>query len=553
MESKSFAGSWHAGAVFLLALVALGWGSEMVSIANSFADPISKIRVQDESFYSHNALQMAVAGDWMTPTFLGRYFLHKPPLLMWLSGLSMKCFGVSLLTLRLPVLLAGALVVTLVFWWVWQAGSAGMAVAAAILLVSNRLWHTYSRLCMTDVLLTAWIVAALSCLAKDPRLAGRASLCCFGAFTAAALMTKNIAGLLPLFILVVFQVWMRGDQRPGLRRILGVSLLAGGLALPWHLYQLVAHRQWFWTEYVKVQIFGIGLHSSWQGAREGQLWFYLKRLAMTDPVLCVLVLVALPSFWVALRRRDSVRPVLLVCWILVAAGSIALFQAQNLVYVSYLIPALSILAGGYGPWRGKARQSFVIAALGILFVVKAGFGAQAWGLPFLGEKPNPSAQALRSYCDRGRPNELIVVSSDDDFYSAVLPLPKVRYCFIGPLSVFETSARHLIYLGVVVTADQFAELDRWRPQFRERLLSWGLDSTEPLGSAIVAASEAEVVKIIEGHPETDFFLPVEMRGMVEAKVRSTHEAVTGTSDRFFLLALTPAPAREARRPLPRYW
>jgi len=353
-------------------------------------------------------------------------------------------------------------------------------------------------------------------------------------------------------MLLVFGGLMRGDQRPSTRRILQVCLVAGALALPWHAYQLVVHRQWFWTEYVKVQLLGIGLHPSWQGSREGQLWFYLKRLTLTDPVLGVLILVALPSFWVALRKRNSVRPVLLASWIIVATASLAVFQAQNVAYLVNLIPALSILAAAHGPWLVKGKQSFAIGALCVLFFVKAGFGSQPWGLPFLGEKPSPSAEALRAYCERGRPDELIIVSPDDDFYSAVLPLPKVQYCFIGSLAPFETSARHLIHLGIVVTADQFADLDRWREQYRERLLSWGLDSTEPLASAIVAGSENDLWRIIESHPETDFFLPIDMREAVADRVTSTHEVVARTPERFFLLARRGA-APAVRRELPRYW
>src|SRR5712692_7290843 len=237
-------------AVFLLALVGLGAGVERIRIASAFTDPSSAVRAQDESTYAHSAIQIARSGDWMTPKFLGRFYMQKPPLLMWLTALSVKSFGLSLLTLRLPVLLAASLAVTLVFVWVRQAGSAWAGAAAAILLVSDSLWHRYARICQTDALVAAWIVAAVSCLAQDPRLAGRIPFLCFSVFTAAALMTKNIAGLLPLLILLVFRVLMRGDQRPALRRIVQACLLAGAVALPWHLYQVLLHRRWFCAEYV---------------------------------------------------------------------------------------------------------------------------------------------------------------------------------------------------------------------------------------------------------------------------------------------------------------
>ena len=57
---------------------------------------------------------MATRGNWLTMTFLDRFVLFKPPLLMWLSGLSAKIFGISSLPLRLPSLLSGALICLLI-------------------------------------------------------------------------------------------------------------------------------------------------------------------------------------------------------------------------------------------------------------------------------------------------------------------------------------------------------------------------------------------------------------------------------------------------------
>src|SRR5713226_9763477 len=149
---KPFTDKFQVAAVFLLALVSLGAGVDRIRIASAFTDPSSAVRAQDESTYAHSAIQMARSGGWMTPQLLGRFYMQKPPLLMWLSGLSMKSFGVSLVTLRLPVLLAASLAVTLVFVWTGLARSTGAAAVGAILLVSNSLWHRYARICQTDAL-----------------------------------------------------------------------------------------------------------------------------------------------------------------------------------------------------------------------------------------------------------------------------------------------------------------------------------------------------------------------------------------------------------------
>ncbi|MBI3698438.1 MAG: glycosyltransferase family 39 protein [Acidobacteria bacterium] len=498
---------------------------------------------------------MARAGDWMTPKLLGRYFLEKPPLLAWLSGLSIKCFGVSLLALRLPVLLAGSLAATLVFLWLWETRSAVAALAGAMLLVSNRLWHTYSRLCMTDALLGTWVAAAIYCWARDPTLARRATFMAFCFFAAAAVMTKSIAGLAPLLALLVYRGLMRGRPRPSWKRVGQACLFVACFALPWHFYQLVVHPRWFWAEYVKRQIFSVGLNPPQLLSPEVPPWFYLKRLVLTDPVLCALVVLAAPSLWTALRAKKSSRDVVLVSWILTAVAVLMLFRSRNLPYLCLLLPALCIVVAGHSPWRSKGSGMLATAALCGLFFTKASFSAQPWGLPFFGEGQVESAPALRAYCEKGRLNELILVSPDDDFYSAVLPIPRVHYCFIDPVSSIDAYGRHFPYLGITVTADQFNRLDRWEGLFRERLLAWGLNSTQPVATAIVAASESDVLGIIQAHPESDFFLPAQMRSAAEGQAKSTHEAVPGTSGRFFLLALRSPQQRNAslQTPVPRYW
>src|SRR5262249_53349361 len=154
--------------------------------------------------YAHSAIRMALQGGWLTPVFMGRYGLYKPPLLMWASGISARLLGVSRLGLRLPVALISSLAVGFVFLWAaeirgWQAGA-----AAALPLVSNRLWHVLAGMCMTDGLLVAFYTAAMYCLFSDPWLESGIALWGFAASVAAAILTKSVAGVLPLGVLGLY-------------------------------------------------------------------------------------------------------------------------------------------------------------------------------------------------------------------------------------------------------------------------------------------------------------------------------------------------------------
>ena len=114
-------------AVFAIALLALGYNVRHVGIASGFIDTVTHLGAQDEAVYTREAIHMATRGEWLTPTYLGRFILFKPPLLMWLSGISIKLFGIHALPVRLPALFAGALICAIVFGIVRNSRSTGAA------------------------------------------------------------------------------------------------------------------------------------------------------------------------------------------------------------------------------------------------------------------------------------------------------------------------------------------------------------------------------------------------------------------------------------------
>src|SRR5205085_12384834 len=109
-------------------------------------------------------------------------------------------------------------------------------------------------------------------------------------------------------------------------------------------------------------------------------------------------------------------------------------------------------------------------------LAKAGSPAEPWGLAFHPQSVHPAMAILEDYCRRGRGNELILVQPDDGFYSAVLPLPRVRYCLLDPTGGPRQGPLDLRYMGILIDATQFVHMDRWRPVFQQRLKAWGLHS-----------------------------------------------------------------------------
>jgi 4-amino-4-deoxy-L-arabinose transferase-like glycosyltransferase len=487
-----------AAAVFACALAILAIRAASVRIADTYLDPIGRVDAQDEAMYAQSAMRMASRGDWLTPKYQGRYALYKPPMLAWLAGASMKIFGTGAWGARFPVMIAGALTACLAFLW-------RRNLTAVLLLVSDRLWFVLSSLCLTDGLLMACCTGAAYCLWRDPKLESRKAWWGFVVSTAGAVMAKSVAGALPVLVLAVFCAVGKRGERPEWRRALGAAMVSAALVLPWCLYQLAVHPKWFWSEFVLSEILVYGVNSPIQTTVENQVWFYVKRLFTMDPVLAVL---AVPALWHAWRKRELV----LLAWVAVVFGTALLWSYRNVTYLAPAMPALAIAGAG------MLRVRWAVWAAGAAMAVKLAFPGQAWGIELRPGVLHPPVVLLDEYARLGRGRELILVEPFEGFYSAVLPLPKVRYCFIGAGGVPPQPPLDLHRLGILVEAREFAEMEMLRPVWRERLREWGLDSDEPIATAIVARSRAEVVQMLESRAAADFLLPESYLGVAKGRV-----------------------------------
>ena len=372
------------------------------------------------------------------------------------------------------------------------------------------------------------------CLFSDPWLESRWALWGYAAAVAAAILTKSVAGLLPLATLGVYWLAAPPKHRPRFLRVCIAAGLALALAAPWFVYQSIAHHRWFVTEHIYTELLGFGAGAPPQTSSENAVLFYLRRLPGMDPVLIAFALVAVPAFVRELRRR-SAEAVLLACWIAVVAAGILAFQYRNVSYTLPLIPALAILAAAYGPYTSGRNVMTMLGLLVLLFAGKAAFPSAPWGLSFAAGTIQPVAPLVSDYCARARGNELILVGMDDDLYGSALPLPKLRYAIVG--ASFQAGRYSLPFdsMGIVVTAAQFDDLSRWAPAFRDRLREWGIDSDAPIATLIMAPAASDLAEIVRAHPESDFLFPEKYRSDVAKAGESSHVLVDALGH-FFLLS-----------------
>jgi len=157
-----------------------------------------------------------------------------------------------------------------------------------------------------------------------------------------------------------------------------------------------------------------------------------------------------------------------------------------------------------------------------------------WGLSYRAGTVQPLAPALSTYCESRRSTRLVIVDVADDLYAPALPI-QVRYLIMSPIRMRGAYGMPFDQMGVIVTADEFNNLEKLRPAFRDRLRQWGIDSDEPIATLITATSPEELAGIVRAHPLDDFLIPERYRSSLTDSGHNVSPAARGY---FFLLSRT---------------
>lgn len=450
---------WSPLLAFLVSFLWLSYGIGETGLAAVEIDRVSHILAQDEAVYSHISRQMAQSGDWMTPRFMGRLALFKPPLLYWAAGGSVRVFGDTLLALRLPSLLAGAGAAALLFHFL----KGGQGVLAMLLLLSNPLWHTLSRLNLTDALLSLWIALAVAWV----RL-GKTLVVFVGAGggdpdqgDCGADSSGNSGG-------VVGAAADGGNGRGSFfgRRRSRVGLL---LSFVWFGIQWWLHPQWFWAEFVQFEILGFSLAHR-RSIRGGQIWFMGSGSGAATLRCCCL------GCGERLARGSSGKKdpmaALLLAWVAMVLAAVMSNQYRNIAYVMPAIPALCWLAAGYTPWKRGFWPWVGSAAVLVMLAVRLANPSQAWGIDV---RPVnlPITAGLERYAALQRPNDLILVEVGDQFVAANLGIRGLRYAFVGSEEGYRRYGLDFRWLGIALSVAEYKDRGKWEVEFGPRLKQWG--------------------------------------------------------------------------------
>jgi 4-amino-4-deoxy-L-arabinose transferase-like glycosyltransferase len=347
----------------------------------------------DESLYAVSAWEMLKSGNWIATTFLGQldYYNTKPPLNAWLIAISLKTFGASLTTLRLPCVLSAWATVAVVLFWVRRcAGSATALLSALVLSTCFGFIYIHSgRNANTDALFALIFVVMMVVLRSSDLRPWRAAW--VGPLLAATFLLRGPAALMFLVVIAAYWVahqdWLRGSKR------------VAAVALVLFLAPVIAWATARWR--IDQERFFVGMLGYDLVARmaqpleghEGSLLYYPYILAkhQYDWLLAAIVAVlVVPGWhrlvWPTLRAwRSNSFTIALSAWAVVGLVIPTVMSTKVPWYLNHSYPVFAIgvaalVAHGFSAAAGSRARTGILAA--VCLVSLAAAEAKLWSYSY---------------------------------------------------------------------------------------------------------------------------------------------------------------------------
>ena len=323
----------------------------------------------DEGLYAKTAFEMVESNNWIATTSEGvlDYSNSKPPFNVWLLALSMKAFGVTLVSIRIASVIAALMTVVVLLVWAWHRFGPRIGLLSALVLATTFgfLYVHSGRSGNPDALLTLLLLLIVVVLdASSTRPGLRIWL---GPLLAGIFFLKGMAVLLPLPLIAFMENRWRFGPRARWLPLLGAFALAsvavGAWAIArWQVDQMAFFRLIFFQDF-------IALCTTPLDNQSGSPLFYLNILQKHHPewiaAMAVAVVMFPPQSWARVKDAlmfwsDSDRTALIGAWSLSAIAIPTVMQTKMPWYLNPFYPMFALGAGwilSYG--ISQARNSSV--------------------------------------------------------------------------------------------------------------------------------------------------------------------------------------------------
>jgi 4-amino-4-deoxy-L-arabinose transferase-like glycosyltransferase len=307
----------------------------------------------NEAFYAETPREMLESHDYINPTFNYHPRLNKPPLSYWLVVPFYKLLGSSESAERLPIVLAGMILIATAFGLGRVAFSTNAGLLAAIGLAAAPRFLMFSRRIMIDVYLAMFMALALLLfmLAERHPERRRLFLVLMYASIGLGVITKGpVAIALPAAALVIYlAIYKQLHTLRNLMLPIGAVVIAA-IVLPWYLAIYLQNGWGHIATFILKDNLSRYTQPVW-GPRRGFLFYIPVMIGDFFPWSIFLVpglFLGARAAW-PLRRPTSSSgnaSVLLAIWIAVIVVFFTFSRSKEDLYILPVYPAAAALTGG---------------------------------------------------------------------------------------------------------------------------------------------------------------------------------------------------------------
>ncbi len=317
----------------------------------------------DEATYGQVIKEAVANHQYLTLTRNGQPWFEKPPLYFWLAELSVKTFGFSEFSLRLPDAMFGILGIIFTFLLALEiSGDLYVSFAAGLILALNGEFVFAGRELRLDVPLAAMTLASVYFFAKA--WTKKKYYLLFGATLGLSALTKNLVGLFPLPLILILSLIYKNWGWLKNRFFWGGLILAGAIIVPWHWYESARFGLQFWHDYLFYHV--LQRFASPILGGNITVWNYIRFLfLLVEPWMAVFVLAAIWFAAAAFATREKNSQLFRAGFAMLALAAFiftvfAIAKTKLFYYLEPLYPYFSIfLAIVFGLMYKSLQKSWV--------------------------------------------------------------------------------------------------------------------------------------------------------------------------------------------------
>lgn len=204
----------------------------------------------DETFYAQTAKEMLNRDEWITPYLYGKPQFEKPILFYWLVRVSYMVFGVNEFAARLPSAIFGIIGLILIYLLgalLFNRRAGGLA---SLILASNVEYVILSRACVTDMVLTVFMLLGVYRFFCGYITGKRFYYILSGLAFGFAVLTKGpVFVVLALGVFTAFLIFSRDLKSIMKIPVIWVVLAYLAVTVPWYTAVYKLHGNTFVAEF----------------------------------------------------------------------------------------------------------------------------------------------------------------------------------------------------------------------------------------------------------------------------------------------------------------